>query len=402
MYNHQPMSVPMNVTAANDLGFDLLLENTEDGYRAGVLQSPAGEAWTSFTLPFQPREQHAFVQQLLADPGKDDRMRADQFLLARKVGGRLFDALFHGPLLPLWQESWRRAYNDRKTLHLRLRLGDSPELRALPWEYLYDPTRDEFLALSVHTPLSRFFERAHQVDPFPVDLPLRVLVVMAGPEGYPPLAIGREWRDLVDTVDYLAANRQVLFERLPRPTLLDLQRRLRQHQYHIVHFIGFSIYEPQTKDGVLIFEDEMGRGRPVSGQHLGTLLGDHYSLRLALISARNSARIPGIDPAAHVVEEIVRRGTPAAAFQPTKLLDRPSLAFVHDFYSALAKLGAVDVAMAEARRAVQLEEAGAGWGLPQLVSRVRDGKLFMLRPPPPAPAKPRFNLRSVFSPRPKT
>ena len=50
----------------------------------------------------------------------------------------------------------------------------------------------------------------------------------------------------------------------------------------------------------------------------------------------------------------------------------------------------------------QLEEAGAGWGLPQLVSRVRDGKLFMLRPPPPVPAKPRFNLRSVFSPRPKT
>ena len=64
---------------------------------------------------------------------------------------------------------------------------------------------------------------------------------------------------------------------------------------------------------------------------------------------------------------------PAAAFQPTKLLDRPSLAFVHEFYNALANFGAVDVAMAEARRAIQLEEAGAGWGMPQLVSRVRDG-----------------------------
>jgi hypothetical protein len=379
----------------------LLLEHNEDGYRAGVLQSPAGEGAANFTLPFAPREQHAFVQQLLTDPGKDERMRADQFLLARKVGGRLFDAIFQGPLLALWQESWRRAYAERATLHLRLRLGDTPALRALPWEYLYDATRDEFLALSVHTPLTRFHERAHQVAPFPVDLPLRVLVVMSGPEGYPPLAIGREWRDLVDTVDYLAANRQLLFERLPRPTLLDLQRRLRQHQYHVVHFIGFSIYEPQTREGVLLFEDEMGRGRPVSGQHLGALLGDHYSLRLALISSRNSARIPGIDPAAEVAEQIVRRSTPAAAFQPTKLLDRPSLAFVHDFYSALAKLGSVDVAMAEARRAVQLEEAGAGWGLPQLVSRVRDGKLFMLRPPPPAPPKPRLNLRSVFGSRPK-
>jgi hypothetical protein len=392
----------MTAASATDWGFDLLLEHTEDGYRAGVLHSPAGEAWTSFTLPFAPREQHAFVQQLLADPGKDERLRADQFLLARRVGGRLFEAVFGGPLLTLWQESWRRAYAERATLHLRLHLGDVEALRALPWEYLYDATRDEFLALSVHTPLVRFHERAHQMTPFPVDLPLRVLVVMAGPEGYPPLAIGREWRDLIDTIDHLAASRQLLFERLPRPTLLDLQRRLRQQPYHVVHFIGFSIYEPQTREGVLIFEDEMGRGRPVSGQHLGSLLGDHYSLRLAMVSSRNSARIPGIDPAAQVVEQIVRRGTPAAAFQPTKLLDRPSLAFVHDFYSALAKLGAVDVAMAEARRAVQLEEAGAGWGLPQLVSRVRDGKLFMLRPPPPPPAKPRFNLRSVFSPRPKT
>jgi hypothetical protein len=56
-----------------------------------------------------------------------------------------------------------------------------------------------------------------------------------------------------------------------------------------------------------------------------------------MVSSRNAARIPGIDPAAQVVEQIVRRGTPAAAFQPTKLLDRPSLAFVHDFYRALAK-----------------------------------------------------------------
>jgi hypothetical protein len=384
-----------------DYGFDLLLERTEEGYRASVQQSPAGDAWVDFRLPFAPREQHAFVQELLADPGKDEGMRADQFLLARRVGGRLFEAVFHGPLLELWQESWRRTYAERATLHLRLRLGDEDSLRALPWEYLYDATRDEFLTLSVHTPLSRFHERAHQVDAFPVELPLRVLVVMAGPEGYPPLAIGREWRDLIDTIDYLAANRQLLFERLPRPTLLDLQRRLRQHQYHVVHFIGFSIYEPQTREGVLIFEDEMGRGRPVSGQHLGSLLGDHYSLRLALVSTRNAARMPGIDPAAQVVEQVVRRGTPAAVFQPTKLLDRPSLAFVHDFYSALAKLGAVDVAMAEARRAIQLEEAGAGWGLPQLVSRVRDGKLFMLRQPPPAPAKPRFNLRSVFTPRAK-
>jgi hypothetical protein len=97
---------------------------------------------------------------------------------------------------------------------------------------------------------------------------------------------------------------------------------------------------------------------------------------------------------------LVRRGMPAAAFQPTKLLDRPSLAFVHEFYNALATFGSVDVAMAEARRAIELEEAGAGWGMPQLVSRVRDGRLFAHKPSPVAAPKPRFNLRSVFQPKP--
>lgn len=384
-------------TPANtEWGFDLLLERTDEGYRASVLQSPAGETVAPFTLPFSAREQHAFIQQLLTDPGNDEARRNEQFVVARKVGGRLFDALFQGSVLELWEASWRKAYAERATLHLRLRLGDAVELRALPWEYLFDATRDEFIALSVNTPLMRFHERAHQMLPFPVDPPLRVLVVMAGPEGYPPLPIGREWRDLVDSVDYLAANRQVLFERLAKPTLLDLQRRLRQRPYHVLHFIGFSIHEPQTRDDVLIFEDEMGRGRPISGQHLGALLGDHYSLRLALISSRNAARVPGIDPAAQVVEQVVRGGAPAAAFQPTKLLNRPSLAFVHEFYRSLATFGAVDVAMAEARRAIQLEEGGAGWGMPQLACRVRDGRLFALKPPPPPAPKPRFNLRSVF------
>lgn len=381
-------------------GFDLRLEQTEDGYRASVLQSPAGEAWAPFVLPFPSREQHVLMQQLLADPGQDEYRRAEQFQLARRVGGKLFNTIFHGALLECWQASRRLAYTERATLHFRLHLADIPVLRALPWEYLYDSTRDEFIALSVHTPLVRFHARAHQVQPLTLEPPLRVLVVIAGPEGYPPLPIGREWRDLLDTIDYLAADRRILFERLPKPTLLDLQRRLRQHPYHVLHFIGFSIYAPQTREGVLIFEDEMGRGRPVSGQHLGTLLGDHFSLRLALICSRNAARIPGVDPAAQVTEQLVRSGVPMAAFQPTKLLNPPSLAFIHDFYRELATFAPVHVAMAEARRAIQLEEAGAGWGMPQLVGRVRDGRLFALRPPPPAPPKPRLNLRSVFAPKP--
>ena len=378
-------------------GFDLLLDHTEDGYRATVQDSPAGQAARFFDLPFRLREQHVAVQRLLVNPGDDAQERNAQFALARELGGKLFDSLFAGPILALWQESWRRAYAARAVLRVRLGLSDAPELNALPWEYLYDDTRDEFLGLSVHTPLVRYQPLAHIIRPLPVEPPLRVLVVMAGPAGYPPLPVGRDWRNLIDTVDFLAADGRMTFERLARPTLLDLQRRLRQQQFHIVHFIGFAIRDAQSGEDVVLFEDEMGNGRTVSGQHLGKLLSDHYSVRLAILSVRNAVRTDGVDPAAYASEQLVRRGVPAAVYQPSKLRARPSLAFVHEFYAALAAFRPVDVAMADARRAIQLEEAGADWGLPRLVSRVPEGQLFeRYAPPPPAP-KPRLYMRSVLN-----
>ena len=38
-------------------------------------------------------------------------------------------------------------------LRIRLRLSDTPELAELPWEFLYDQTRNRFLGLSDRTPL---------------------------------------------------------------------------------------------------------------------------------------------------------------------------------------------------------------------------------------------------------
>jgi hypothetical protein len=383
----------------NDWIFDLHLEHTEDGYRAIVRSSPVGTATVAFETPFHRRDQHTIVQRLLNDPGEDEALRNAQFALAREVGGKLFNTLFTGAVLELWQESWQKAYASRASLRVQLSIGDVPALRALPWEYLYDDTRDEFLALSVHTPLFRRQPASHRIRPFVVEPPLRVLVVMAGPDGYPPLAVSRDWRALVDTVDYLAANGRMTFERLTRPTLLDLQRRLRQTPYHILHFVGFAVEETQSQQGVLIFEDEMGRGRSISGEHLGKLLGDHYSLRLAVIDIRNAARVGGVDPGADVAEQLVRRGLPAAVYQPSRLRARPSLAFLHDFYGELAAFRPVDVAMAEARRAIQLEESGAGWGLSHLVSRIPDGQIFERQTPPPPPPKPRLHMRSVLTKR---
>ena len=152
-------------------------------------------------------------------------------------------------------------------MHLDLRLV--PQLSGLPWEYMYDPSRAEFLSLSVHSPLTRYTGLMHQVEPIELPKPLRALVVVANPSSYVRFDGQGAWLGLLDTIDYLAADGKLVVERLPKPTLLDLQRRLRQGEYHILHFIGHSLFDSQTGEGQLVFEDEMGRSRLVSGEHLG-------------------------------------------------------------------------------------------------------------------------------------
>ena len=53
-------------------------------------------------------------------------------------------------------------------LRIRLRLTDVPELADLAWEYLYNPTLNRFLALSVETPIVRYLDLPQRIRPLAV------------------------------------------------------------------------------------------------------------------------------------------------------------------------------------------------------------------------------------------
>jgi len=54
-------------------------------------------------------------------------------------------------------------------LRLRLRIADAPELNDVPWEYLYNASLNQFLSLSLETPLIRYVELTRRVQPLAVD-----------------------------------------------------------------------------------------------------------------------------------------------------------------------------------------------------------------------------------------
>ena len=53
---------------------------------------------------------------------------------------------------------------------------------------------------------------------------------------------------------------------LETPTLLALNRQLRQADYHVLHYIGHGAYDHDADDGVLLFGDDLAvpGGSPAS------------------------------------------------------------------------------------------------------------------------------------------
>jgi hypothetical protein len=368
-------------------GFDLFIEKTEDGYFSRVMDSPAGTAAAVFRMPVAVGELEAFAR-AASSPYRPD---SHQFETARRtahdLGTRLFDATFVGEVGAMLHRCMDLAYQQSSRLRLRLALSDAPELVRLPWETLFNHLRNESMALSAHAPLSRYVSLSHVVRPLKVEQPLRMLVVIADPPGYPPVEVQREWLALLDKLDVLGKRRQLIVERIARPTLFELQRRLREQHYHIVHFVGHALYNAQAGESFLVLEDEQGRGRLVSGAHLASMLRDHYSVRLVALHSCGAWQPLPREPFTQIAYNLVKGGTASAIALPYELTDRAALTFSFELYSRLANGEAVDVATAEARRAMLADSPGVEWCAPLLVSRVPEGELFELAQSPAGAAQ---------------
>ena len=175
--------------------FDLLIEPGPPGsYRARVLRSPAGEsASVVFTAPFSAMELENFVLRVgqprrsTRGPGRPESTPLKDF------GGKLYDAVFKDEVREILQLSLNHIRAQRIGMRLRLRLTDTPELAELPWEFLYDPRLNRFLAQSRRTPLVRYLDLPNPPQPLRVDGPLRLLVMISSPSDFPPLDVEQEW-----------------------------------------------------------------------------------------------------------------------------------------------------------------------------------------------------------------
>ena len=355
--------------------FDLLIERSGQGYRAQVLESPAGQATADFTLPFSDLELENVLLRLGRPVRTVRRLESTEMSTAKSFGAALFNAAFSGDVRACLRSSMDEAKRENVGIRVRLRLAD-PALADLPWEFLYLQSVNRFLALSVHTPLIRYMDLPEVVQPIAVSPPIRVLAMISSPTDYPSLDVEGEWQRLNDALADLIKAGTLSLERMEEATLAALQRRLRRSQYHIFHFIGHGEFDQTLQEGVLLLEREKQRGHRVGSQYLGMLLHDHESLRVAVLNACEGARSSKQDPFAGSAQTLVQQGIPAVIAMQFEIADDVAQTFAHDFYGALADSYPIDAAVTEARKAIFAMGREVEWATPVLYLRAPDGRIF--------------------------
>ena len=236
------------------LNFDLELERRGEGYGAQVVASPLDRACCS-EFNMSPDD---------ARPG--EKASLDDI---KAYGTGLFRSVFDDEIyshLRLSQDEAERQGADG--LRIRLILTDVPELADVPWEYLYDPSRAQFLSLSTKTPIVRYLDLSERVRPLAVRPPLRVLVMISSPADLPALDADQEWVRLNQALAELQAAGRVKLDLLEDATLPALQDRMREREYHVFHYVGHGAFDERQQDGMLVLEDKEGLSRPVKGEVL--------------------------------------------------------------------------------------------------------------------------------------
>ena len=365
------------------LDFDLQILTAGDRCLANVIASPAGEGKSEFALDFTPEELSELFRGLGQVRKRSTRGGASpEALHAQDFGRRLFDTVFSGPVRDRLRLSLGIAQAQGAEFRLRLRL-DEAALLDLPWELLFDDGYPGFLALDHRISLIRHLPVQQAVQALSVAFPLNVLVVMASPKGPGEISYAQELRNLQAALKPLIDGGRVQLHALEHATVEGLRVKLKEHNWHVLHFIGHGEYDPHGHEGRLLFENADRSERKVGAGRLGDLLLPHDSLRLVVLNACEGGRSSREDSFAGVAQTLVQKGVPAVVAMQFPVTDEAAIDLASEFYRGIAEGLPVERSLAAARREVNLrgEEGEIEWATPVLYMR-GEGRLFELAKPP--------------------
>ncbi|HEY7474946.1 MAG TPA: CHAT domain-containing protein [Vicinamibacterales bacterium] len=355
---------------------DLTIEKRVEGRHAIKGRSQTqGEAEGVLALDPSSPDLAAACSRIAADPTAPDGEALTQ------LGAQLWDGLFNANIRDLYRSCLGETQRDDGT-GVRIRLCiDALEAAVLPWELLYDRSRDAFLATSTETPLTRYISLQEPIRNLQTTPPVKMLVVIPEASGLDVTperdGIERALGDLGDAVAPTFLDRRV--------TRSAIREALMSGGYHVLHFIGHG--EFQQDEGLLLInsEDDPSGVDRVSGRAFGGFFQDYPTMKLVVLNACQGAQVSSTRPLAGVAPQIVRRGVPAVVAMQYPIDDRAAVLFAREFYRKLctgSDRGRVDAAVSHARNTLDSDHPGTlAFATPVLYMRSSAGVVFDLGRP---------------------
>jgi len=360
------------------LDFELEIGPGTAGSYPVAARAPGGEAATTLRWSVTPAEldhQLAVVKdKVLASSAVVRRAPTEDEQPVRDLGQRLFEALIADDVRTLYVASRQRAREDSCVLRLVLRVRP-PELARLPWEFLFDPGRQDYLGLTM--PLVRYLQVLAPRQPLRVAAPLRILGMAARPGDQHALDGGEEQQRLQTALVGLQREGLVELGWVAGQTYSDLEDVLDEGPWHVLHFVGHGGYDRVADEGTLALADETGRTQPVGADDISRLLAEHHPLRLVVLNACDTGRGSATDAFSSTAAALIRREIPAVVAMQFEITDGAAIHFAQTFYQHVARRRPVDDSVMRARRALRLAKKDSlEWGTPVLYLRALDGRIF--------------------------
>jgi hypothetical protein len=305
-----------------------------------------------------------------------------------EFGNLLFSTLFDDKLkqkfLEIYQEAREKEYVIRMELDVDERLF--PQIAALPWEFMHQPTGDLsgeiWLATAPKIVFSR--RRALWSTPAPTRLnegeSLRIAIAVSTPYDLGPVRYESILKEL---------NEKSIDEGFSISTQVNIVDKrkidaLLEQKPHIFHFIGHGrmMDENNRETGQLALTDDPGRAVWIDAAAFGELFNLHTPA-LVFLHACESGTLSSTRAFTGIASQLVQMKIPAVLAMQYEVSNATAQGFALEFYRSLAKNEPVDCAAQQARRFIAHGRTGyekRDFATPVLFMNAAEGFLFDNKP----------------------
>ena len=293
--------------------------------------------------------------------------------LQKDLGNELYQALFPNQINARFQATIARAQGNQESVRLRL-IFASPELAAIPWEFLYKQDTNTFLGNNTETVVSRYINvPLLKRDIKAASLPLKVLLVISTPTDLATLDVAGEEKLIREALWKHIETGDIELDILQEATIRNINQKLREKPYNIFHFIGHGVFE--NNQGFIALEDNNGKSKLLDDENFANFfLGDRH-VDLVILNSCQGATVSSNQAFSGTAPNLVRRGIPAVVAMQYSILDNTAKLFADEFYRTLALGYPVDAAIQSTRNAISMEVGldKRDFATPVLYMRAKNG-----------------------------